>query len=117
MVDPFVILADAESRAFFDEHAKALPRLRTQVTLETLESILEYEPEAVADRIAPRALLLIAAERDTVTPPDEFRSVYARAGEPKKLVILEGIRHYEIYSGAPLERSAEEAIGWFREHL
>lgn len=117
MVDPFVILADAESKAFFEEHAKALPRLKTQVTLETLESILEYEPEAVADRIAPRALLLIAAERDTVTPPDEFRSVYARAGEPRKLVVLEGIRHYDIYSGAPLERSAAEAIGWFREHL
>jgi hypothetical protein len=117
MVDPFMILADAESKAFFESAAKDLDRLKTQITLETLESTLEYCPEDVADRIAPRALLLIAAGLDTVTPPDEFRSVYAKAREPKKLVVLEGVRHYEIYSGEPLERSAQEAIGWYREHL
>ncbi len=117
MVDPFMILADAESKAFFESAAKDLDRLKTQITLETLESTLEYCPEDVADRIAPRALLLIAAELDTVTPPGEFRSVYAKAGEPKKLVVLEGVRHYEIYSGEPLERSAKEAIDWYREHL
>ncbi|MBI5284540.1 MAG: alpha/beta hydrolase [Chloroflexi bacterium] len=117
IVDPFMILADPESKAFFENAAKDLPGLKTQVTLETLESILEYEPEAMADRIAPRPLLLLAAELDTVTPPDEFRSVFARAGEPKKLVILPGIRHYEIYKGEPLERSAREAIDWFTLHL
>jgi len=117
MVDPFMILADPESAAFFNEASKDLPGLKTQVTLETLESILEYEPERVAGRIAPRALLLLAAELDTVTPPDEFRSVFASAGEPKKLVILPGIRHYEIYKGEPLERSAREAIDWFTLHL
>ncbi len=117
LVDPFMILADPESRAFFENAAKDLPGLKTQITLETLESTLEYEPEAVADRIAPRALLLISGELDAVTPADEFRSVYARTGEPKKLVILEGLRHYEIYSGEPLERSAREAVDWFRQHL
>jgi len=117
MVDPFMILADPESKAFFDDASKNLPGLKTQVTLETLEAILEYEPELVADRIAPRALLLLAGELDTVTPADEFRSVFARAGEPKKLVVLPGIRHYEIYHGEPLERSAREAVDWFTAHL
>ena len=117
MVDPFTILADPESKAFFENAAKTLPALKTQVTLETLESLLEYEPESVAPRIAPRALLLISGELDTLTPPDEFRSVFARAGEPKKLVIIDGIRHYEIYAGEPLERSSREAIDWFEAHL
>ena len=117
MVDPFMILADPESKAFFEDASKDLPGLKTQITLETLEAILEYEPEQVVDRIAPRALLLLAAELDAVTPADEFRSVFARAGEPKKLVILPGIRHYEIYRGEPLERSAREAVDWFNLHL
>jgi alpha-beta hydrolase superfamily lysophospholipase len=117
MVDPFMVLADPESKAFFAAASKDLPGLKTQITLETLEAILEYEPELVADRIAPRALLLLAAELDTVTPADEFRSVFARAGEPKKLVILPGIRHYEIYQGEPLERSAREAVEWFTTHM
>jgi fermentation-respiration switch protein FrsA (DUF1100 family) len=117
MVDPFTILADPESKAFFENAAKTLPALKTQVPLETLESLLEYEPEAVAARIAPRAQLLLSAELDTLTPPDEFRSVFARTGEPKKFVIIDGIRHYEIYTGEPLEQSAREAIEWFGQHL
>lgn len=117
MVDPFVILADLESKAFFADASKGLPGLKTQITLETLEATLEYEPELMAERIAPRALLLIAAELDTVTPADEFRAVLTRAGEPKKLVVLPGIRHYEIYQGEPLERSAREAVDWFTLHM
>jgi hypothetical protein len=117
MVDPLMILADPESKAFFEDASKDLLGLKTQITLETLEAILEYEPELMADRIAPRALLLLAAELDTVTPADEFRSVFARAGEPKKLVILPGIRHYEIYQGESLERSAHEAVDWFTLHV
>ena len=48
MVDPFTILADPESKAFFEAAAKTLPGLKTQVPMETLESLLEYAPEGVA---------------------------------------------------------------------
>jgi len=116
-VDPFVLLSDPETVAFFGEAIKELPRLKTEISLEFLEATFEYRPEDVAARIAPRALLLIAAEFDALTPPDEFRSVYARAGEPKKLIVIEGIRHYEIYSGAGFERSAQEALAWYDSHL
>jgi fermentation-respiration switch protein FrsA (DUF1100 family) len=117
MVDPFQILTDPDSVAFFSTAMKDHPRLKTEISLEFIERNMEYCPEEVAPRIAPRPLLLIAAENDVTTPADEFRSVYAAAGEPKKLVIIEGIRHYEIYSGEPLERSASEAIDWFITYL
>ena len=117
MVDPFMILNDPDSVAFFSEAMKEHPKLKTQISLEFVEATLEYRPEDVAGRIAPRALLLIAAEFDVPAPADEFRSVYAKAGEPKKLVVLEGIRHYDIYSGQPFERSAQEALEWYRRYL
>lgn len=117
MVDPFMILNDADSKAFFGEAMKELPGLKTQIPLETAEATLEYRPEDVVNRIAPRALLLIAAEHDVPAPADEFRSVYQKAGEPKKLVVIEGIRHYDIYSGEPFERSVKEALDWYGEHL
>ena len=72
----------------------------------------------MAHKIAPRALLLIAAEHDVVTPPDQFRSVYAKAGEPKRLVVIEGIRHYDIYRPGPgLDRSVAEALEWYERYL
>ena len=116
-VDPFVILGDPETVAFFHEAMKELPQLKTEISLEFLEATFEYRPEDVAHRIAPRALLLIAAELDVPTPADEFRSVYAKAGEPKKLVVIDGIRHYDIYSGPGFERSVQEALGWYDSHL
>lgn len=117
MVDPFTILSEPDSVAFFSEAMKSHDRLKTEIPLEFIEATQEYCPEEMAPRIAPRALLLIAAENDATTPADEYRTVYEKAGEPKKLVIIEGIRHYEIYSGEPLERSAREAAEWFRRYL
>jgi len=117
MVDPLLILSDPDSVAFFQQAMKELPQLKTQVPLETAEATLEYRPEDVVGRIEPRALLLIAAELDVPTPADEFRSVYAKAGEPKKLVVIEGIRHYDIYQGQPFERSVREALDWYGRYL
>lgn len=117
MVDPFTILSEPDSVAFFSEAMKSHARLKTEIPLEFIEATQEYCPEEMAPRISPRALLLIAAENDATTPADEYRSVYEKAGEPKKLVILPGIRHYEIYSGEPLERSAREAVEWFKRYL
>jgi hypothetical protein len=117
MVDPLLILSDPDSVAFFQQAMKDLPQLKTQVPLETAEATLEYRPEDVVHRIAPRALLLIAAELDVPTPADESRSVYAKAGEPKKLVVIEGVRHYDIYQGKPFERSVQEALDWYGKHL
>jgi dienelactone hydrolase len=118
MVDPLLILSDPDSVAFFQEAMKELPQLKTQITLETAEATLEYRPEDVVHRIAPRALLLIAAEHDVPTPADEFHSVYAKAGEPKQLVVIEGIRHYDIYKPGPaFERSVEEALEWYGRYL
>lgn len=117
MVDPFTILAEPDTVAFFAEAMKSHPRLKTEISLEFLEATMEYRPEEMAARISPRALLLIAAENDQTTPADEFRSVYGIAGEPKRLIVIPGIRHYEIYAGEPLERSAREAVDWYRTHL
>lgn len=117
MVDPFTILSEPDSVAFFSEAMKSHARLKTEIPLEFIEATQEYCPEEMAPRISPRALLLIAAENDATTPADEYRSVYEKAGEPKKLVIIEGIRHYEIYSGEPLDHSAREAVEWFKRYL
>lgn len=117
MIDPLQMLSDEDSVRFFSEAVKALPQLRCQIPLETAEATLEYKPEEVVQRIAPRALLLIAVEHDLPCPKEEYESLYAKAGEPKKLVVLPGLRHYDVYAGEPLERTAQLAIDWFQQHL
>ena len=56
-----------------------------------------YKPEAVVREISPRPLLIIGAELDYLVGVEECYSLYEKAGEPKELLILPGLSHYEIY--------------------
>lgn len=115
-VEPLSILSDAQSLAAFAAGREAFPTLEIQLPLEAIERIAEYEPERVVDRLAPRGLLLIGAERDTAAPVSELRHLYAAAREPKRLEIFD-IEHYEIYDSPHRETAVALALEWFRAFL
>ena len=50
-------------------------------------------PIDAAAKIAPRPLLIIHGSDDRLVPIDNAKRMYEAAGEPKELVILEGIGH------------------------
>ncbi len=86
------------------------------VELGSAEAIFAYRPIEVVDRIAPRALMLIAVENDATTPEDHAYALYERAGAPKRLVIQTGTTHYAAYAQYrdvvnPL------IVEWFERHL
>jgi dipeptidyl aminopeptidase/acylaminoacyl peptidase len=116
-VDPFAIIPDPEMIAFFQRHLPVMPHLKTQILLQYVEAHLEFSPISVVDRIAPRALLIIAAEHDAICPADELKRMYERAGEPKRFVLVEGATHFQCYEGEGMERTCGEAIEWYRAHL
>jgi len=80
------------------------------------EAILDYRPADVVHRIAPRAILWTCVERDAVVPPEHSEMMYARAGEPKRLVRLRGATHYAAYLGL-FDAICGEALAWYAAHL
>ena len=92
-------------------------RFRHRWPLEFIDETMAFHPEWVVDKIAPRPLLLIATENDGVTPPEESRSLYELAGDPKKLVMIPECGHFEIYSGEPFDQTCTETVAWFDSHL
>lgn len=44
-------------------------------------------------RLAPKALLLIHGDADSVLPPQASQDIFERAGEPRRLIILPGADH------------------------
>ena len=66
--------------------------------------------------LSPTALLIIAAELDSLIPVQAPRRALERAAEPKKMVSYP-IGHYEIYRDPWQSKAADETIAWFREHL
>ena len=78
---------------------------------------LGFHPEWIVDRIAPRPILFITTDDDRLVPPEESQALYDRAGEPQKLVVLEGYGHYEVYTDPAFTEVMDETVAWFREHL
>jgi len=87
------------------------------LSLESAEAMSNYRPETVVDRISPRAAMWICAGNDTLVPIDESRSMYQKAKEPKKLVILKGVEHHALYHSPALEQIMTHATEWFDAHL
>ena len=85
--------------------------------LEFIDDTLGFNPEWVVDRIAPRPILFITTDDDRLVPPQESEALHARAGEPKKLVVLKGFGHYEVYGGEAFRQVMDETLGWYRAHL
>ncbi len=79
-----------------------------QIPLEFIDDTLGFNAEWVVDRIAPRPVLFITTDNDRLVPPEESESLYRRAGEPKKLVVLRGFGHYEVYTGEPFRQVMAE---------
>lgn len=73
-------------------------RVPPQVQLASAEAIFAYRPIDVVDRIAPRAVMIIAVENDATTPEDHAFALYERAGGPKRLVLQTGTTHYAAYA-------------------
>jgi len=111
-----VLLASPQTRAFFAEALKALPELYCEIPWASAEKTMEYRPIDVVDRIAPRALLLIGAEKDDLCKFERYRDLFERARQPKKLVGLP-ITHSEIYTPEWVAKSARLAIEWYDQHL
>ncbi len=85
------------------------------ITQRSLELISSYEPAAFVARIAPTPLLMILATGDTQTPYAGQRAAFAEAGQPSRLVLLDG-GHYDPYTTL-FPAAAGAARDWFVEHL
>ncbi len=91
--------------------------VQPKVTLESLERIIEFQPDAAIDRIAPRALCIIGVTGfDAVHPLDQIQEAYRRAGEPKQLVLLP-YREFGVYVEPGQSVALEHARAWFAAHL
>jgi fermentation-respiration switch protein FrsA (DUF1100 family) len=71
------------------------------------------KPIDYIDKIAPRPLLLVHGSRDEVVDISQARRLYARAGQPKKLAIIEGAGHRLRHS----QEAMAVVIDWLKSHI
>jgi hypothetical protein len=118
-VHPYDILVTApEGWKFWEESIKAYPeRANTKIPLETAEAMIEFKPEEVVHRIAPRPVLFFSAEEDALTPLVEQQTMFNNAGEPRKLVVFSGIDHHGVYKQPTYQKVLDMSLEWFDKYL
>ena len=112
-----VLLQDRQSQGISDEARKKNPAAINTLPLEYVDDTLSFHAEWVVDKIAPRPILFITTDDDRLVPPEESEALYAKAGEPKRLVTLKGVGHYQVYFEPAFSQVMAETVAWFRAHL
>jgi fermentation-respiration switch protein FrsA (DUF1100 family) len=112
-----IMVPDPHADAWHQEIIGQFPERKYSLPLETADRLLDYCPQAVVARIAPRPLLLIHVVDDDLVPTDETEQLYAAAGQPKRKILLSGAHHHDIYTGEPFEAVMSSAVPWLRAGL
>jgi dipeptidyl aminopeptidase/acylaminoacyl peptidase len=112
-----ILLPDRQSAELAAAARRKNPAAINTIPLEYVDDTLSFNPEWVVDKIAPRPILFITTDNDRLVPPEESEHLYARAGEPKKLVVLQGYGHYEVYAEPAFGEVMRETLAWFQAHL
>jgi uncharacterized protein len=95
------------------------PGFGDPVTLRSAEAYYAFRPEEIADRIAPRPLLVVHGVRNALHSIEEARSLFDHAGEPKELLEVPDAHHMDyVEPGGPgYDDVFAHLVGWFRRWL
>jgi len=122
-VDPhYILMSDPDTSRIMEPKFKEFRKKWESkgYPLETADAMFDYKPELVADKISPRPVLFIHTGNDVLVPTEESYNMFQRAKEPKKLVIIEGCVHYDVYKFHNPEifnRVMATATDWFKQYL
>ena len=112
-----ILLPDRQSAELAAAARKTNPNAINTLPLEYIDETLQFHPEWVVDKIAPRPILFITTDDDRLVPPEETLALHAKAGEPKGLVVLQGYGHYEVYTEPAFSEVMAPTLAWFAQYL
>ena len=108
-------LPSANSYEFFTS-GEGKSAWKNEVTVRGVEAFRAYNSSHHIAHISPTPLLMLVADNDCVTPTDITLNAYARAIEPKRLVMLSG-GHFNAYREPSFSYSTEQQVGSLQRTL
>jgi len=112
-----VLLPDRQSAELAAAARRDNPWAINSIPLDYIDDTLGFHPEWIVDKIAPRPVLFITTDNDRLVPPDESAQLYALAREPKRLLVLKGYGHYEVYTEPAFSEVMAATLEWYRQYL
>jgi len=112
-----ILLPDRQSAELAAAARRNNPAAVGTIPLEYVDDTIGFNPEWIVDRISPRPILFITSDNDRLVLPEESEQLYAHAGEPKKLVVLKGYGHYEVYTEPAFSEVMAATLDWYGQYL
>ena len=112
-----ILLPDRQSAELAAAARRNNPAAINTLPLEYVDDTIGFNPEWIVGKIAPRPILFITSDNDRLVLPEESEQLYAHAKEPKKLVVLKGYGHYEVYQEPAFSEVMSATLDWYREHM
>ena len=112
-----ILLPDRQSAELAAAARRLNPAAVGTIPLEYVDDTIGFNPQWIVDKISPRPILFITSEDDRLVLPEESEQLYAHAKEPKKLVVLKGYGHYEVYTEPAFSEVMAATLEWYGEYL
>ena len=112
-----ILLPDRQSAELAAAARRNNPAAVGTIPLEYVDDTIGFNPEWIVDKISPRPILFITSDNDRLVLPEESEQLYAHAGDPKKLVVLKGYGHYEVYSEPAFSEVMAATLEWYGADL
>jgi hypothetical protein len=112
-----ILLPDRQSAELAAAARRNNPAAVGTIPLEYVDDTIGFNPEWIVDKISPRPILFITSDNDRLVLPEESEQLYAHAGDPKKLVVLKGYGHYEVYSEPAFSEVMAATLEWYEVYL
>jgi len=112
-----ILLPDRQSAELAAAARRNNPAAVSTIPMEYVDDTVGFNPEWIVGHISPRPILFITSDEDRLVLPEESEQLYANAGEPKKLVVLEGCGHYEVYVEPFFSQVMEATLDWYQKYL
>ena len=112
-----ILLPDRQSAELAEAARRNNPAAVSTIPVEYVDDTVGFNPEWIVGKISPRPILFITSDNDRLVLPEESEQLYAHAGEPKKLVVLKGYGHYEVYTEPAFSEVMGAALDWYQKYL
>lgn len=114
---PRILSSDPDTCALLVADQPKYPGWRLEISFESLEDLFTFKPENDLSQTRAASLFLAPAA-DALISRSELSSFYAKAPEPKQLVMLEGLKHHEVYNdGKGFEPVMHHTLAFLKQHL
>ena len=110
------ILHEVADSGLDDMHGVEEPNMQSEMLSALTRDATIYNPMTAISKITPRPILIITGDSDALIDVDGVTGLYAQAGEPKELIVVEGADH-NLSEEGPKSKTEKTVIEWFRRQV